>query len=541
ITRIGSISSFLSHMSSFDDADRRAKYAVVPKRANEGQVVKLEPKKLKTQRETRTVLPEEKYLAGLEEIIQRDYFPELPKLRAQNDFLDAQRNNDIAKMRELQLQFKTTRRTERRTSPGKAQFEQTPLTAPSPAVFDPETPGPSKERAGYDPDEMMTPIPGANPEGDNEVIKKKSAVEGLTVDSYLYKFTSEDNASFEEVTALADKKHKEKIQWLYDAAEKHNNEMVTRGKALTHNADEQLALRYDVEAAKEKPKWLDNWTYSANSHVLFYPEDATLTEAEKEAMKKKNQRLINKSATRFPFNNKMAPSETSMARAAFSQAVQLAGKVDALGNELGVVKEKTLGIVATPAIHPGVDDTPLMTWGEIDNTPFRLDAADVDVAPSAAPAFKIPAIPAREALAQTITETLGKRFHDKRKHAIRTLEKGHLTGKKTPFSPSTLSPAAEKLKEKLGIKTGRTPLNMGASPIMRSPLVRTPGASSSSRSTPHKSASTPSSSITDNLLSVSFPSSIRGLTNPLTPVSVRKPSEKNEKNEKQRANAGDFF
>lgn len=44
----------------------------------------------------------------------------------------------------------------------------TPLTAPSPAVFDPETPGPSKG-AGYDPDEMMTPIPGANPEGDNEV------------------------------------------------------------------------------------------------------------------------------------------------------------------------------------------------------------------------------------------------------------------------------------------------------------------------------------------------------------------------------------
>lgn len=42
-----------------------------------------------------------------------------------------------------------------------------------------------------------------------------------------------------------------------------------------------------------------------------------------------------------------------MARAAFSQAVQLAGKVDALGNELGVVKGKTLGIVATPAIHPG--------------------------------------------------------------------------------------------------------------------------------------------------------------------------------------------
>ncbi|GMS89412.1 hypothetical protein PENTCL1PPCAC_11587 [Pristionchus entomophagus] len=521
-------------MSSFDDADRRAKYAVVPKRANEGQVVKLEPKKLKTQHETRTVLPEEKYLSGLEEIIQRDYFPELPKLRAQNEFLDAQRNNDIAKMRELQLQFKTTRRTERRTSPGKAQFEMTPLTAPSPAVFDPETPGPSKG-AGYDPDEMMTPIPGANPEGDNEVKKKKSTVEGLSVDSYLYKFTSEDNASFEEVTAYTAKKHREKIQWLYDAAEKHNKEMVTQGNAITYNADEQLALRYDVEAGKAKPKALDNWNYTAHSHVLFHPEDAPLTESEKEAQKKKNQREINKTATRFPFNNKMAPSESSMARAAFSQAVQLAGKVDALGNELGVVKGKTLGLVATPAINPGVDDTPLMTWGEIDNTPFRLDAADVEVAPAAAPAFKIPAIPAREALAQTISETLGKRFHDKRRHAIRTLEKGHST-RRTPFSPSTLSPAAEKLKMKLGIKTGRTPSHMGASPLLRSPLVRTPGVPSSctrSLSTP-KGGST-SSSITDNLLAVSFP---RGKTpTPSHGITIHKSAN----DDKRRPTAGDFF
>ncbi|GMR42341.1 hypothetical protein PMAYCL1PPCAC_12536, partial [Pristionchus mayeri] len=529
-------------MSSFDDADRRAKYAVVPKRANEGKVAKLEPKKLKTQHETRTVLQEEKYLAGLEEIIQRDYFPEIPKLRAQNEFLDAQRNNDIAKMRELQVQFKTTRRTERRTSPGKAQFEMTPLTAPSPAVFDPETPGPSKG-TGYDPDEMMTPIPGANPEGDNEVTKKKSAVEGLTVDSYLHKFTSEDNASFEEVSALAEKKHREKIQWLYDAAEKHNKEMVTHGNAITYNADEQLALRYDIEAGKAKPKALDNWSYTAHSHVLFHPEDAPLTEMEKEAQKKRNQREINKTATRFPFNNKMAPSESSMARAAFSQAVQLAGKVDALGNELGVVKGKTLGIVATPAINPGVDDTPLMTWGEIDNTPFRLDAADIEVAPAAAPAFKIPAIPAREALAQTISETMGKRFHDKRKHAIRTLEKGHSTGRRTPFSPSTLSPAAEKLKAKLGIKRGRTPLHT-ASPLLRSPLIRTPTSSiSSSRAvcTP-KGASTPSSSITDNLLSVSFPSPLgSGMGKILKTPTPNRRNEKSEKNANKRPTAGDFF
>ena len=44
-------------------------------------MVKLEPKKLKTNKEVRTILPEDKYLDKLEKIIVRDYFPELPKLK----------------------------------------------------------------------------------------------------------------------------------------------------------------------------------------------------------------------------------------------------------------------------------------------------------------------------------------------------------------------------------------------------------------------------------------------------------------------------
>lgn len=45
------------------------------------QVVVLGAKKLETGKEVRVVLPEEKYLGRLQEIIVRDYFPELPKLK----------------------------------------------------------------------------------------------------------------------------------------------------------------------------------------------------------------------------------------------------------------------------------------------------------------------------------------------------------------------------------------------------------------------------------------------------------------------------
>lgn len=41
-------------------------------------------------------------------------------------------------------------------------------------------------------------------------------------------------------------------------------------------------------------------------------------------------------------------------------------------------------------IYSGVEDTPLMTWGEIEGTPFRLDAADLAISGvGSAPAFKV--------------------------------------------------------------------------------------------------------------------------------------------------------
>lgn len=48
-----------------------------------------------------------------------------------------------------------------------------------------------------------------------------------------------------------------------------------------------------------KPKELDNWSYKARNIVHFHPEEAPLTLDEHLQRQKANQRLINKSATRF--------------------------------------------------------------------------------------------------------------------------------------------------------------------------------------------------------------------------------------------------
>lgn len=42
-------------------------------------------------------------------IIQRDFFPDLEKLKAQNDYLDAMERNDVMRMKELYQKYSGTR------------------------------------------------------------------------------------------------------------------------------------------------------------------------------------------------------------------------------------------------------------------------------------------------------------------------------------------------------------------------------------------------------------------------------------------------
>ncbi|KJH46794.1 SH3 domain protein [Dictyocaulus viviparus] len=438
-------------MSSFDDEERRAKYALAPKSNTHGKVVKLSPKRLRTNREVRTVLPEEQYLAKLEKIIVRDYFPDLPKLQAQSEYMDAVKRNDVAKMRELQLRYHTGRHTLRRTSPIASDTTPGHRAATSPVNFDPDTPGPSKPID----DLQGTPLPYSNCEGDNDAVKakigkKKSDTDELSVDAYM-----------------------------------------------------------------TKPKEVDNWTYTARNSVLFHLEGAPLTAEERMEQARRNQRVINKAGTRFPEDMKNKPSEASMARASMVQLANNIGKVDAQGREVGL-NAKALELVATPSPVPGVDDSPLMTWGEIDGTPFRLDGADIQPPVENAPTFKMPEVPFREQVALGISDTIAKRYRDKRRTAMQAAEKAHRTPRfgsahSSVLSLATLSPAARRLAStKLGIRLPSAEHLRGVTPLRNSSLRLSPRVCSNSK-TPLGIKKTPvmvsgkekASSITDNLMPVS--------------------------------------
>uniref|UniRef100_A0A0R3RFA0 Nuclear protein DGCR14 n=1 Tax=Elaeophora elaphi TaxID=1147741 RepID=A0A0R3RFA0_9BILA len=485
--------------TSFDDADRAV--SVPAQKLQNSKIVVLGAKKLETGKEVRVVLPEDKYLGRLQEIIARDYFPELPKLKAQKEYLDALAANDLTKIRELQLRY-STKRTIRRTSPTTA--------VNSPGVFDPNTPEPSSS--------YIESRVGKSEEGRST--KRKRPDENLTVDAYLNKFTSEDNASFEELALLHKKKEQIRNAWMYEAEKKHNEEFVTRGNELVRAADEQIMISLAPGTAEEKPKELDNWSYKARNIVHFHPEEAPLTLDEHLQRQKANQRIINKSATRFSEEVNKEKRQITTVKGGLQQAAANAGKVDITGREAGFSKADGIDLIATPSPAPGVDESPFMTWGEIEGTPFRLDASDM-ATPTSAPAFKIPEIPVREKIAQSIAETIAKRYHDKRKVAMRQVEKHHA---KTPSFGSirtseklaTMSPAARRLAAHgLGIRLSsdrESKINFNYTPSRSRTShstcsTGTPGSSQLSRKTPKRSIegvithADINSSITDNLLS----------------------------------------
>ncbi|VDK71653.1 unnamed protein product [Onchocerca ochengi] len=499
--------------TSFDDADRAV--SVPAQKLQSSKVVVLGAKKLETGKEVRVVLPEEKYLGRLQEIIVKDYFPELPKLKAQKEYLDAVAANDLTKIRELQLRY-STKRTIRRTSPTTA--------IDSPAVFDSNTP----ERISSYTESKV----GKNDE--KTFRKRKKAHEDLTIDTYLNKFTSEDNASFEELALLHKKKEQIRNAWMYEAERKHNKEFVIRGNELVKAADEQISISLAPGNTEVRPKELDNWSYKARNIVHFHPEEAPLTLDEHLQRQKANQRIINKSATRFPEGMNKEKKQVTAAKGVLQQTLVNTGKVDITGCEAGFSKAGIVELISTPSPAPGVDESPFMTWGEIEGTPFRLDASDM-AAPTSAPAFKIPEMPVREKIAQSIAETIAKRYHDKRKVAMRQVEKHHVRtpsfgSVRTSEKLSTMSPAARRLAAHgLGIRlSSDKELKIGS--ISYSPSqsrtshskcsTDTPASSQLFRKTSKTSVESAvidtdaNSSITDNLLSFGQSSAAMKKTRP---------------------------
>ncbi|XP_034751821.1 splicing factor ESS-2 homolog [Etheostoma cragini] len=426
----------------------------------------------------RKVLDEEEYIESLEKIIQRDFFPDVTKLQAQKDYLDAEETGDLERMREISIRYGSslTKSTPRSSAP-----YVTPASFETP-VGHSGSPSSSHGNKGVD--------------GESKDDGKEEK-ELPCLDRFLAKNTSEDNASFEQIMDLAEDKEKLRHYWLYEAEAEYKQ-----------RHDTNLALPSAEKAALECVKaGLETWEYKAKNALMYYPEGVK----DDDTLFKKPREVVHKN-TRFvgdPFSKALNKSQIQQAAALNAQFKQ--GKVGPDGKELIPHESPTVngyGFESMPSPAPGVAESPLMTWGEIESTPFRLDGSDSPyVERNHGPSFKIPEPGRRERLGLKMANEAAAKNRAKKQEALRKVTENLASRTPKGLSPA-LTPALQRLVNRTSSKYTDKALRASYTP---SPSHGVTGCKSpfggpatpSGTPTPDK-AKTPSSqdltSLTDNLL-----------------------------------------
>lgn len=389
----------------------------------------------KRPRRSVAVLDEDSYVAAIEKIVERDFFPDIPKLQDRLEWLEAVRSGDPLVIRDAQLNIIQRRREKAEVAGMSASVAGTPASVAGSFVDSPSSMV-SASPASF----LRTPLrsfPGQHAaSSDTETTPIDTS---LSLDDFLKKYTSEDNASFSKILDKVNQKRQEKYRFLSD------EELVSPQHRI---ADREQNSTDGFGTSNQPVSTLEGWSYKAKNLLMYDSaerDDAPLTESEKEERLKSLSKEINIRNTRFHgkmFDSRLReddaaaplysplPGATPLSVWNLSDSDKLKMKYDLedLRKTPQVLTEKEINkalgrggtsgysFVATPSPAPGVDESPFMTWGEIEGTPLRLETEDTPVGIGGngdGPHFKIPAPPTRDARAHSLSRDAARSLREK--------------------------------------------------------------------------------------------------------------------------------
>ncbi|TGZ66694.1 hypothetical protein CRM22_005182 [Opisthorchis felineus] len=263
---------------------------------------------------------------------------------------------------------------------------------------------------------------------------EKADPTAVTLDKYLANNTTEDDASFVELIEETEKKQRIKLSSFFPSLEAPSNLVTdeTKPLALPDGAHFQVGPRL---------------TLTGNNAVHFNPDGVAQTRDEFLDHLARERKIV-PANTRFKRPLSVTMAKRTLSKQMLLQRIGLDGKE--LNPTLGTPQVggfKFMDTSPSPALS-ALGASPLMTWGQLDSTPARLD--DGSATPSVisgVPAFHIPSPSKREQLAHKLADKASRQRTRDRNEAVKRVH----SGISSP-SLSLLSPAARRL---LATSSGR--------------------------------------------------------------------------------------